>query len=222
MSDHDRIGIEIINSGFRCSELTALVRHHHAFFGGSERYPGMPTGADIPLRARILSIADAYDAMVNERPYRRAKTSEQAIAELRRCAGTQFDPWLVERFVAMLQARGGSQRMHSLPEPLDNALRIGVQAERLMAAFDANDFATFGAATARLAAVASSSGLDRIAKLAAELSEAVGPTFIAESALSSLRELLDLCRTAQSELLSRLNHPPVEPRTCEPSCPPIA
>ncbi len=217
MSDHDRIGVEIINSGFQSHELTMIVRYHHAFFGGSERYPQMPKGADIPLRARILSIADAYDAMTSERPYRKAKTAEEAVAELRRCAGTQFDPWLVERFVAVLEVRVGGRRLHSLPESLDHALRVGIEAERLMAAFDANDLVTLGVVTARLAAVASSIGLDRIAQLATELSEALQSTCDAEMALSSLRELLDLCRSTQTELLSKLDRPAEEVPICTTS-----
>lgn len=221
MRHHQRTGVEIIDSAFRCSELTMIVRNHHAFFGGSEGHPGMPTGVDIPLRARILAIADAYDAIVSERPYRKAQTPVQAIAELRSCAGTQFDPLLVERFVEALEARGGSQRMHSLPEPLDRALRIAIQAERLAAALDANDFATLGAITARLAAVASSFGLDRVADLAGELNEAVASQHNAEMALSSLRELLDLCRSAQTDLLSKLDRPPGEARTCETAYRPI-
>jgi HD-GYP domain-containing protein (c-di-GMP phosphodiesterase class II) len=56
-------------------------------------------GEEIPLECRILAIVDAYDAMTGERPYKGALSSQEALQELRRCAGTQFDPDLVERFI---------------------------------------------------------------------------------------------------------------------------
>mgnify|MGYP001610716607 CR=1 FL=1 len=217
MGDHERIGIEIISSAFRCSELTTIVRNHHAFFAGSDRHPGMPRGVDIPLRARILTIADAYDAMVNDRPYRKALPQAAAISELRSCAGTHFDPCLVERFIEVLEARGGSQRLHSLSEPLDRALRIGMQTERLMAALDANDFASLNAVAARLAAVASSLGLHRVAELAAQLSESVASKYDLQTALSSMRELLDLCHSEQTALLSKAGGLSEERYACDTS-----
>ena len=61
-------------------------------------------GDDIPLIARIVAVCDAYDAMVTDRAYRAGRDRSQAIAELRRCAGTQFDPEVVEAFVSALEA----------------------------------------------------------------------------------------------------------------------
>jgi HD-GYP domain-containing protein (c-di-GMP phosphodiesterase class II) len=57
---------------------------------------------DIPLGARIIGVCDAYHAMISERPYRPARSSDEAVAELRRCSGTQFDPLVVEAFCAAL------------------------------------------------------------------------------------------------------------------------
>jgi two-component system, cell cycle response regulator len=77
------------------------VRASHEHLDG-KGYPDGLAGADIPLGARIIAVCDAYDAMVSDRPYRRAMPSEQAIEELVRCAGTQFDPAVVEAFVTVL------------------------------------------------------------------------------------------------------------------------
>ena len=77
--------------------VARLIRAHHEAFDGSG-YPDGLHGESIPLGARIVAIADAYDAMINDRPYKRAISHEQAISELRRHAGTQFDPELVELF----------------------------------------------------------------------------------------------------------------------------
>ena len=65
-------------------------------------YPDRLPGEDIPRGARIIHVCDSYHAMVSERPYRAVMTSDEAITELRRCAGSQFDPMIVETFCAML------------------------------------------------------------------------------------------------------------------------
>jgi HD-GYP domain-containing protein (c-di-GMP phosphodiesterase class II) len=80
--------------------LAALpyVLHHHERWDGTG-YPHRLEGHSIPLEARVLGVADAFDAMTSARPYRPALTVEQALAELERCAGTQFDPLLAHTFV---------------------------------------------------------------------------------------------------------------------------
>jgi HD-GYP domain-containing protein (c-di-GMP phosphodiesterase class II) len=70
------------------------VLHHHERWDGSGYPDGLP-GDRIPLGARIIFVADAYDAMTSERVYRRRVAPEQAVAELERCAGSQFDPEIV-------------------------------------------------------------------------------------------------------------------------------
>jgi HD-GYP domain-containing protein (c-di-GMP phosphodiesterase class II) len=75
------------------------VLHHHERWDG-HGYPHRLRGEGIPLEARILGVADAFDAMTSARPYRAALAVEAALAELDRCAGTQFDPELSRRFVA--------------------------------------------------------------------------------------------------------------------------
>lgn len=81
--------------------IKAAIRHHHERFDG-KGYPYGLAGEAIPLAARILSVADSYDAMTSDRPYRRALSDEQAVAELTRCSGTQFDPAVVDAFLAAL------------------------------------------------------------------------------------------------------------------------
>jgi HD-GYP domain-containing protein (c-di-GMP phosphodiesterase class II) len=73
------------------------VRASHEHLDGNG-YPDGLRGEDIPLGARIVSVCDAYDAMTSERPYQRSLGHDEAIAELRRCAGTQFDPDVVAAF----------------------------------------------------------------------------------------------------------------------------
>jgi putative nucleotidyltransferase with HDIG domain len=80
------------------------VRHHHEQYDGNG-YPDRLAGEDIPITARIILIADAYDAMNSNRPYRRALPRVAIIREFKKHAGTQFDPELAARFVHLLETR---------------------------------------------------------------------------------------------------------------------
>ena len=77
--------------------ILPVVLHHHERWDGSG-YPSGQKGEEIPLEARMLSIADSFDAMTSTRPYRASKSPDEAMDELERCAGTQFDPELVDAF----------------------------------------------------------------------------------------------------------------------------
>lgn len=101
MKRHAEIGQRIAMASPELSSLADLILKHHEWWNG-EGYPLGIAGEDIPLECRVLAIADAYDAMTNDRPYRKAMTAEEAKAELLRCSGTQFDPYLVELFLKLL------------------------------------------------------------------------------------------------------------------------
>jgi HD-GYP domain-containing protein (c-di-GMP phosphodiesterase class II) len=101
---HPELGVEILKHVIDLANCLPVILHHHENYDGSGYPDGLKT-ASIPIEARILSIADAYDAMTSPRPYRVQFTLEDALLELRRRAGTQFDPDLVEIFCAMMQSR---------------------------------------------------------------------------------------------------------------------
>lgn len=82
--------------------LPSVLFHHERWDGGG--YPTRRAGEAIPPEGRILAVADAFDAMTSRRPYRATLTAHEAAAELRRCAGTQFDPTVTGAFVAALEA----------------------------------------------------------------------------------------------------------------------
>jgi putative nucleotidyltransferase with HDIG domain len=94
---HPVHGALILNQMGLPNEVTLVVYHHHEHWDGSG-YPSGLRGEAIPLGARIVAIADAFDAMTSHRPYQTQRTPMEALKELRRCAGTQFDPGLVECF----------------------------------------------------------------------------------------------------------------------------
>jgi HD-GYP domain-containing protein (c-di-GMP phosphodiesterase class II) len=90
---HPQIGFRMLES-LGVDPVADWVLHHHERWDGSGYPDGLP-GDRIPLGARIIFVADAYDAMTSERVYRRRVAPEQAVAELERCAGSQFDPEIV-------------------------------------------------------------------------------------------------------------------------------
>lgn len=95
---HPLVGEKIIEPLTFLSEVRTRIQQHHEWFNG-RGYPHKVGGEGLHLEARILAVADAFDAMTSQRPYRPAMTKEAALTELKRCAGSQFDPQVVEAFV---------------------------------------------------------------------------------------------------------------------------
>jgi diguanylate cyclase (GGDEF)-like protein len=96
---HTLVGERILAAAPALKGVAALVRASHERWDGTG-YPDGLTGEGIPLGARIVAVCDAFDAIISDRPYRLARTEEEALAELRRCSGSQFDPSVVESFSA--------------------------------------------------------------------------------------------------------------------------
>ncbi len=103
---HPVIGERIIKRIDFLSDITSVVRHHHERFDGSG-YPDALKNGDISILARILGVADAYDAMTSDRPYRKAMGRDKAISELKEYSGSQFDPAVVEAFLRVANAVDG-------------------------------------------------------------------------------------------------------------------
>jgi ribonuclease P protein subunit RPR2 len=100
MRSHPNQGARIVEPIPFMGEAVEIVRSHHERFDGGG-YPRGLRGEEIPIAARIFAIADSFDAMTSDRPYRSALTTEAAVAEIRAGAGTQFDPTCVEAFEAL-------------------------------------------------------------------------------------------------------------------------
>ncbi len=114
IKSHSRKGVEILRPLRQFEALLPGILHHHENYDGSG-YPAGLAGNGIPLSARIIAVADAYDSILSNRPYRAAADRMTAIAELIACSARQFDPMLVDYFVQILRAghpdaRGGRQR----------------------------------------------------------------------------------------------------------------
>lgn len=104
IEDHAGLGSQILKRVQQMNSILPGVKHHHERFDG-QGYPNRLSGKSIPLLARIIAVADAYDAMTSPRAYRPALSHEQAITEIRNCAGSQFDPDIVEAFVEIVERR---------------------------------------------------------------------------------------------------------------------
>jgi diguanylate cyclase (GGDEF)-like protein/PAS domain S-box-containing protein/putative nucleotidyltransferase with HDIG domain len=105
IKDHPIVGATLVSQVKGFERLVPIVRHHHERFDGNG-YPDGLAGEEIPLEARILSVVDVFDALTHQRSYRKALNREETITELRRGAGAQFDPAVVEAFLTLLKRRG--------------------------------------------------------------------------------------------------------------------
>jgi diguanylate cyclase (GGDEF)-like protein/putative nucleotidyltransferase with HDIG domain len=108
MKRHVEYGAKLLEPLRGTERIREMVAHHHEFFDGSG-YPEGLSGGQIPVGARIIAIADAYDTITSERTYKKARTPEEAFQELDRCGSAQFDPELVRKFIS---------RLRELPNPL--------------------------------------------------------------------------------------------------------
>lgn len=105
MKTHPVIGARVLHDVDFLGPALGIVRHHHERLDG-HGYPAGLTGSEIPMLTRIVTVVDAFDAMTSTRPYRRALDVEDALLELRRHAGTQFDPEVVEVLVTHITEHG--------------------------------------------------------------------------------------------------------------------
>jgi putative nucleotidyltransferase with HDIG domain len=96
---HPEIGARIVRQIGFLNDIAPIIKHHHAKFSGGGYPDPKKRGERIPIGSRIIAVADAYDAMLSDRPYRKAMSREEAMTELKRCSGTQFDPNVVSAFI---------------------------------------------------------------------------------------------------------------------------
>lgn len=101
MKKHSEIGYRIANSSLELASIADGILHHHEWWDGNG-YPHQLKGEEIPIISRIISVVDAYDVMTHERPYKKAMEKNKAISELKKYAGHQFDPEIVEIFIGLI------------------------------------------------------------------------------------------------------------------------
>ncbi|MEW6109789.1 MAG: HD domain-containing phosphohydrolase [Nitrospirota bacterium] len=99
---HPVLGAEILKELKQFEEIIMSIKYHHEYWNGRGGIFGLKQ-KEIPVMARILAVADAFDALTSDRPYREKKTKEEAIIEIKRCSGTQFDPFVVDAFLKWVE-----------------------------------------------------------------------------------------------------------------------
>jgi len=114
--EHPKIGQVVLEQAGAISDAAAIVLHHHEWYDG-RGYPYGLAGGEIPIGSRIVAIADAYEAMISDRPYKRTLSHAEAVAELRRASGSQFDPELVNIFLALFGAGSGPRSRAAVGVP---------------------------------------------------------------------------------------------------------
>jgi putative nucleotidyltransferase with HDIG domain len=103
IQEHPKVGAKLIRRIGTLRGAIPYVLYHHERWDGTG-YPSGKAGKEIPIEARVLAVADAFDAMTSDRPYRRALTHDEALAEVERCSGTQFDPEIARIFLELFGA----------------------------------------------------------------------------------------------------------------------
>lgn len=113
LKQHPENGVEIIKPVKSLEKVIPLILHHHERYDG-KGYPYNLKGEEIPYLSRILTIADSFDAMTSSRPYNIRKSYDEALEELKRCKGLQFDPELVDKFIEILSTHSDNALINDI------------------------------------------------------------------------------------------------------------
>ena len=109
LQEHPALGMEMLKPITLWEDILPMIHSHHEHWDGGG-YPMGQKGEEIPLGARVIAIADAFDAMTRVTPHGKHRSADEALSELESCAGTQFDPRIVRLFVAEYR-----ERRHQIP-----------------------------------------------------------------------------------------------------------
>jgi len=199
------VSLQLVKSSFGSDTLTEIVEQYSIWFDLSNTSENSGKPVKPSVAARILAIADAYDSMTSDAVYRRRKTRTEAFEELRNCAGTQFDPELVERIISAIRVRTGD-RTEMPGVSTDIALNIGQQIEQLVAALDDQDVGELRNLTQRLRTTADRAGIQYMSDVADQLMDALDNESDMIGIMQSANELLDLCRLTQVSLIQGDTH----------------
>jgi HD-GYP domain-containing protein (c-di-GMP phosphodiesterase class II) len=112
IKQHAIAGGDLVQNNASLRTLAPIIRHHHEFYNGAG-YPDQLAGNQISIEARIISVADAIEAMTSDRPYQKALKLEQVMDELQKYSGTQFDPLVTKAAIDLLQATIAGQNAPS-------------------------------------------------------------------------------------------------------------
>ncbi|MEZ6059071.1 MAG: diguanylate cyclase [Planctomycetaceae bacterium] len=200
-SRYNQLSVDIVRGSFGQPVLNEIVEQHAVWYDMSNADRGAGPDQRPSISARILSIANAYDTMTSDSAWRTPMSRSEAFAELRACAGTQFDPELVERFIGAVRLRIQTASA-STNASRESALSIGLLLERLVNALDKQDLRELLPLTQRIQKTADDHSLTEIAKLCRSLNHALSEDEDLIEVMQLAGSLLDMCRSTQAVLLS--------------------
>jgi hypothetical protein len=205
MRRHRSVSVQLVKASFGSETLTEIVEQYGIWFDPTQQSGGVVSVRRPSIAARVLAIADAFDSMTSDAVYRKRKSRTEAFEELRKCAGSQFDPELVERFISAVRLRSG-ERSEMPGVSTDIALDIGVQIEWLMAALDDQDLTELRELTTKILNTAERAGLTNMAEVAEQLLDSLEQDKDMIGTMQAANELLDLCRMTQFSLIQGESH----------------
>lgn len=190
-----RMSEQVIQSAFDAPELSQIVRHYAAPFAGKIDQPDAPRGREIPLRARILAIANAYDQMTHPSPHGQAISHQEAIEALQRNVDCRFDPQWVQRFIEVLSARREGRSPKLLETAMRTAVQLAIESERLSAAMKHADTNRLRTAAQNIKTLAPQFDASKLAELAEQLHQLTDAKGDVDAMLAQTRDLLKLCQS---------------------------
>ncbi len=199
MNRQDQVGVEIVRSAFASERIVEYIRCHHLQFANA--LTPNPTGEEevLPLGARIISVCDAYDSMTNDRVYRRARTPQEAFAELYRWSGVQFDP-LIVRTLERVVSEGADCLTRLMP--LSQSLKLGAYVENLTAAIASKDLDALASVTKQVAAAAAECKAEPVVEAATKLELQISGSDSNIAELTRIAdEILEFCRASRAGIL---------------------
>jgi len=114
IKEHAALGGDLVKNSPSLRPLVSIIRHHHEYYNG-KGYPDNLAGNQISIEARIVAVADAIDAMISDRPYRKRLTTEQVMEEIKKHSGSQFDPVVVESALTLLRTESIGEQAATTP-----------------------------------------------------------------------------------------------------------
>ena len=198
---YNRLGVEMVRGSFGQEVLTEIVEQQVVHFDMSNADRGAGPRKHPSLSSRILAIANAFDLMTTGTGYRNSVSREKAFAELRDCAGTQFDPELVERFISTMTMRNAYD-LYTGDVSLETALQLGLSLERIVGALDRQDMDQLRACAHTVNEIAIEFGITDMSLTGSELLEAIDDEQDLIEVMQLAGDLLDQCRATQSRLIN--------------------
>jgi diguanylate cyclase (GGDEF)-like protein/PAS domain S-box-containing protein len=211
MRMYDRIGLEIIRASFDHKGLIEAISYLRQPFNGLADSESRLSGRAIPITARLLTIADAFDAMTSHRSFRKGRSKAEAFEELKRYAGTQFDPDLVYWFIDVIKQANDTVIPQGAVSK-ESALQLGLHIEQLVDAVDRQDFPAMALWAHQLEQTAAKAEATDIEIRARAVRQSIESPAGFEKAVELALELVNAARTARwSHVNVNLSAPQLAP-----------